>query len=263
MTDQKGIKAVFLAGGQGTRLSEETLLRPKPMVEIGDQPLLWHLLKIYSSHGINDFVVCAGYKSYMIKEYFINYVLHTSDITVDVRQNQVECHRKASEPWRITIVDTGHDTLTGGRLKRVRPYIGEGTFLMTYGDGLADIDISASLKFHRAHGRHATVTATHALGRFGALMIENDTEVLTFMEKPAGGDNWINGGFFVLEPEVFEYIADDQTAWEKEPLENLARDGQLRAFKHHGFWHPMDTLRDKNVLEHLWATGKAPWKIWE
>jgi glucose-1-phosphate cytidylyltransferase len=262
MTDLKGMKAVLLAGGLGTRLSEETLLRPKPMVEIGGQPILWHLIKIYSCHGINDFVICAGYKGYMIKEYFANYVLHTSDATIDIGKNHIECHRKASEQWRITIVDTGQDTMTGGRLKRARPYIGENTFLMTYGDGLADIDVSASIKFHRAHGRYATVTATHPLGRFGALMIANDTEVRTFTEKSVGNDNWINGGFFVLQPEVFKYIADDQTAWEKEPLENLARDEQLRAFKHHGFWHPMDTLRDKNVLEDLWATGKAAWKIW-
>jgi glucose-1-phosphate cytidylyltransferase len=254
--------AVILAGGLGTRISEETHLKPKPMIEIGGRPVLWHILKIYAAHGINDFVVCVGYKGYVIKEYFANYFLHMSDVTFDLKNNCMEVHEKHAEPWRVTIVDTGEETQTGGRLKRVRSYLKNETFCFTYGDGLADVDIRDSLEFHRAHGKHATITAVQPPGRYGALQIEEET-VRDFHEKPLGDGAWINGGFFVLEPSVIDRIADDATIWEREPMEGLAHDGQLVAYKHHGFWRPMDTLRDKSQLEELWLSGKAPWKVWD
>jgi len=254
------MKAVILAGGLGTRLSEETVMRPKPMVEIGGRPILWHILKIYSSHGINDFVICAGYKGYVIKEYFANYFLHMSDVTFDMKENRMEVHSKRSEPWRVTIVDTGDDTLTGGRLKRVAPYVDE-TFCMTYGDGVADVNITGGIEFHRKQGLKATLTAVQPSGRFGAIGLAAG-KVVNFQEKPQGDGAWINGGFFVLEPSIFDYIEDDDTSWEKTPLERLSKDGQLAAFEHNGFWQPMDTLRDKQLLERLWEERKAPWKTW-
>lgn len=256
------MKAVILAGGFGTRLSEETQLKPKPMVEIGGRPMLWHLLKLYSHHGINDFVICAGYKAYMIKEYFANYPLHMSDMTWDYRTNTVEVHQNHVEPWRVTVIDTGLDTMTGGRLKRVRHHLGGETFLMTYGDGLADIDIQASIRFHRDHGKMATVTATQPSGRFGRLAIGSDTKVSAFHEKPTGDGGWINGGFFVLEPEALDFIDGDSTIWEREPLEQLASRGELSAYKHSGFWMPMDTLRDKQSLEQKWEQADCPWRVW-
>jgi glucose-1-phosphate cytidylyltransferase len=254
------MKAVILAGGLGTRLSEETVTRPKPMVEIGARPILWHILKLYSAHGITDFVICAGYKGYIIKEYFANYFLHMSDVTFDMRENSMEVHEKRSEPWRVTIVDTGDDSMTGGRIKRIQPYI-DSTFCLTYGDGVSDVDIRASIDFHRAHGKLATLTAVQPSGRFGALNLEG-TCVSSFQEKPQGDGAWINGGFFVLEPGIFSFIQGDDCIWERGPMENLARQGQLEAFLHHGFWQPMDTLRDKLHLEELWQNGLAPWKIW-
>lgn len=254
------MKAVILAGGLGTRLSEETVSKPKPMVEIGGKPILWHILKIYSSHGVNDFVICAGYKGYVIKEYFANYFLHMSDVTFDMKENRMEVHSKRSEPWRVTIVDTGDDTLTGGRIKRVAPYL-DGTFCLTYGDGVGNVDIAASIEFHRQHGLQATLTAVQPSGRFGALKMEG-SKVASFQEKPQGDGAWINGGFFVLEPSVIDYIAGDESIWERDPLEGLARDGQLAAFEHRGFWQPMDTLRDKQLLEQLWEEKRAPWKTW-
>ncbi|QDS87756.1 Glucose-1-phosphate cytidylyltransferase [Rosistilla ulvae] len=256
------MKAVILAGGFGTRLSEETQLKPKPMVEIGGRPILWHLLKLYSHHGINDFVICAGYKAYLIKEYFANYPLHMSDMTWDYRTNTVEVHQNHVEPWRVTVIDTGLETMTGGRLKRIRQHVGDETFLMTYGDGLADIDIQASIRFHRAHGKLATVTATQPSGRFGRLAIGNDTRVSAFQEKPTGDGGWINGGFFVLEPETLDFIEGDLTIWEREPLEQLAMRGELSAYKHSGFWMPMDTLRDKQSLEQKWEELDCPWRVW-
>lgn len=257
------MKAVILAGGVGTRLSEETAVRPKPMVEIGDKPILWHVMKMYSSYGVNDFVICCGYMGYMIKEYFANYFLHMSDVTFDMRENRMEVHQKRVEPWHVTLVDTGENSMTGGRLKRVAEYIkGEQEFFFTYGDGVGDIDISATLDFHRAHGRVATLTATVPPGRFGALDIEAG-HVKNFKEKPGGDGALINGGFFVLSPRVLDYIVDDTTIWEQEPLINLANDGELMAYEHQGFWQPMDTLRDKRLLEKLWSTGKAPWKTWD
>jgi glucose-1-phosphate cytidylyltransferase len=256
------MKAVILAGGLGTRLSEETGVRPKPMAQIGDRPILWHIMKIYSHYGVNDFVICLGYKGYMIKEYFANYWLHNCDVTFDIANNQAELHNNKSEPWRVTLVDTGAETMTGGRLKRIAPYVSDGTFLMTYGDGVADLDIAALLEFHRSHGKEATVTAVQALARFGAMDVSVDEDVvLSFNEKPAG-DGWINGGFFVLEPSALDHILGDETSWEREPLESLARDGELVAYKHRGFWRPMDTLRDKTELSRLWASGDAPWKVW-
>ncbi|MBI2380959.1 MAG: glucose-1-phosphate cytidylyltransferase [Gammaproteobacteria bacterium] len=256
------MKAVILAGGLGTRISEESHLRPKPMVEIGGMPILWHLMKSYSAHGINEFVICLGYKGYAIKDFFANYFLHTSDVTFDMAQNQMEVHQNYSEPWRVTLVDTGLDTMTGGRLKRVGRYVErDEAFCFTYGDGLSDLDIAASLEFHRAHGRLATVTAVQPPGRYGALQREGDA-VRGFIEKPRGDGGWINGGFFVLSPKVLPYIRHDDTAWEAEPLERLAAEDQLRAYEHAGFWHPMDTLRDKNYLEQLWAGGDAPWRSW-
>jgi glucose-1-phosphate cytidylyltransferase len=256
------MKAVILAGGFGTRLSEETHLRPKPMIEIGGRPILWHILKIYSAHGIDEFVICCGYKGYAIKEYFANYFLHMSDVTFDMSTNAVEVHHRKAEPWRVTLVDTGDDTLTGGRLKRVADYLrGEDAFCFTYGDGLADIDIAREVAFHRGHGRLATVAAVLPPGRYGALERRGD-EVLGFREKPRGDGGRINGGFFVLSPQVLDWIEGDRTSWESAPMERLAAAGQLRAFDHDGFWQPMDTLRDKNHLEELWRAGKAPWKVW-
>lgn len=256
------MKAVILAGGLGTRISEETHLRPKPMIEIGGKPILWHILKIYSSHGVNDFIICCGYKGYIIKEYFQNYFLHMSDVTFDMQKNRMEVHREQAEPWRVTLIDTGEDTMTGGRLRRVGKYLrDEEAFCFTYGDGVSNVDISASIAFHKAHGKQATVTAVLPPGRFGVLSMEGDT-VKGFVEKPRGEGGFINGGFFVLSPQVLDLIDGDATSWEQEPMGKLARSDNLRAFEHHGFWQPMDTLREKNVLEDLWASGKAPWKTW-
>jgi glucose-1-phosphate cytidylyltransferase len=256
------MKAVILAGGLGTRLSEETIVKPKPMVEIGDKPILWHIMKNYSSYGINDFVICCGYKGYVIKEYFANYFLHTSDVTFDMENNKMEVHARNAEPWKVTLVNTGDETLTGGRLKRIRRYVeNEEIFCFTYGDGLSDVKIDKLIQFHKAHGKLATLTATQPPGRFGALNLSGQI-VNSFQEKPQGDGAWINGGFFVLSPSVIDYIEDDLTIWEKSPMERLARDGQLDAYLHHGFWHPMDTLRDKVYLEDLWRLGRAPWKTW-
>lgn len=254
-------KAVILAGGMGTRIAEETSTRPKPLIEIGGVPILWHIMKIFHSHGIKDFIVCLGYKGYMIKEYFSNYFLHQSDVTFDFTDNSVKYHNKRAEDWTITLVDTGQDTMTGGRIKRIGDYVGDEPFCLTYGDGVANIDIQALLKFHDGHGKMATITAVSPPGRFGALVLNSADEVECFQEKPDGELGWINGGFFVLSPNVLSYIEGDATIWEREPLERLARNGELAAYKHHGFWHPMDTLRDKQYLEQLWAT-KAPWKVW-
>lgn len=254
-------KAVILAGGLGTRLSEETETRPKPMVEIGGKPIIWHIMKIYSAHGVNDFVVCLGYKGYLLKEYFANYYLHQTDVTFDIAGNTMEVHHRRAEPWRVTLVDTGAETMTGGRLRRVAGYLGRETFCMTYGDGVADIDIRRLLDFHTAHGLLATLTAVRAPGRFGALELD-DGRVGAFREKPMGDGGWINGGFFVLSPAVMDYVTDDRTVWEQEPLERLACEGQLAAYRHDGFWQPMDTLRDKRHLDELWRTGRAPWKTW-
>ena len=257
------MKAVILAGGLGTRLSEETATRPKPMVEIGGKPILWHILKMYSYHGINDFVICCGYKGYVIKEYFANYFLHTSDVTFDMAHNRMEVHHKRAEPWKVTLVDTGDTSMTGGRLRRVADYVrDEEAFCFTYGDGVSDIDISASIAYHRAHGKAATLTATYPPGRFGALDIR-DGQVHSFQEKPRGDGALINGGFFVLSPKVLPYLENDATVWEREPLQRLAEDGELMSFQHDGFWQPMDTLRDKVYLEELWDSGKAPWKQWD
>ena len=255
------MKTVILAGGLGTRLSEETHLKPKPMVEIGGRPILWHILKIYSSHGINDFVICAGYKGYLIKEYFANYFLHMSDVTFDMSNNSMEVHQKNAEPWKITVVDTGDETMTGGRIKRVKDYIGDETFCCTYGDGVGDIDITALIDFHKRSGRLASLTGVQPPGRFGAIDLDKD-KVLSFQEKPQGDGSWINGGFFVLNPIVIDLIADDSTIWETEPLEQLAKQGELGIYKHQGFWRPMDTLRDRVELESLWDSQSAPWKIW-
>ncbi|MCZ4330199.1 glucose-1-phosphate cytidylyltransferase [Castellaniella denitrificans] len=256
------MKAVILAGGLGTRISEETHLKPKPMVEIGGKPILWHILKMYSHHGIQDFVICCGYKGYVIKEYFANYFLHMSDVTFDMSTNRMEVHQRHAEPWRVTLVDTGEDTLTGGRLRRVRDYVREEeAFCFTYGDGVSDVDIGASVRFHQRHGRLATVTAVQPPGRYGALRRDGDL-VAGFTEKPRGDGGLINGGFFVLSPKCLDRIESDQTSWEGEPLMSLARDGQLMAFEHNGFWQPMDTLREKNLLEDLWVSGQAPWKSW-
>ena len=254
------MKAVILAGGLGSRISEETIVRPKPMVELGGMPVLWHIMKIYSHHGIHDFVVCLGYKGYMIKEYFANYFLHMSDVTFDLRNNKLEVHQNLSEPWSVTLVDTGQSTQTGGRLKRVRKYI-DGTFCFTYGDGLSDVDITDLLAFHRQQGTQATLTAVQPPGRFGVIDFEEE-KIAAFQEKPPGDGGWVNGGFFVLEPEVIDRIEGDSTAWEREPLEGLAKAGQLSAYKHSGFWQPMDTLRDRTYLEGLWTSGQAPWKVW-
>jgi len=255
------MKAVILAGGLGTRISEESHLKPKPMIEVGGKPILWHIMKIYSSHGVNDFIVCLGYKGYIIKEYFSNYFLHMSDVTFDMRDNKMEIHQKFVEPWTITLVDTGEHTMTGGRLKRVRNYINGETFCLTYGDGVSDINITKLVNHHQSMKRLATVSAIQPPGRYGALIIENGS-VHHFQEKPEGDGAWINGGFFVLEPDVLEYIEGDTTKWEEHPLEKLASEGQLSAYKHKGFWQAMDTLRDKRNLEDLGATGKPPWKTW-
>jgi glucose-1-phosphate cytidylyltransferase len=257
------MKAVILAGGLGTRISEETHLKPKPMIEIGGRPILWHIMKIYSFHGVNDFIICCGYKGYIIKEYFANYFLHMSDVTFDMSTNQMKVHQKNAEPWRVTLVDTGDETQTGGRLKRVRDYLNdEGDFCFTYGDGLADIDITSQISFHRQHGKSATVTAVQPPGRYGAILSVG-TAVRGFQEKPPGDGAWINGGFFVLNPHVVDLIKGDGSSWEGEALETLAANSQLEAFEHRGFWQPMDTLRDKTHLENLWSSGNAPWKCWE
>jgi glucose-1-phosphate cytidylyltransferase len=257
------MKAVILAGGLGTRISEETHLKPKPMIEIGGRPILWHIMKIYSHHGIHDFIICCGYKGYLIKEYFANYFLHMSDVTFDMAQNVMEVHQRHAEPWKVTLVDTGDDTMTGGRLRRVAPYLGDDeTFCFTYGDGVSDVDISAMIAFHRERGRMATLAAVHPPGRFGALDIGADQRVLTFKEKPKGDGGTINGGFFILSRGVIDLLVDDNTVWEREPLETLAEQGQLSAYQHGGFWQPMDTLRDRTLLEQLWAQGRAPWKVW-
>lgn len=254
------MKAVILAGGLGTRLSEETVRVPKPLVEIGGWPIIWHIMKIYSHYGINDFVVCLGFKGYAIKEYFANFFLHRSNVTVDLSSGECQFHETNSEKWRVSLIDTGQDTMTGGRLKRVRPFLGAETFCLTYGDGVSNVDIAKLIAFHRSHRKLATVTAIQQSGRFGALDLGGNV-VKEIREKPPG-DSWINGGFFVLEPSVLDYIEDDSTIWERAPLEGLARDGQLQAFRHEGFWHPMDTLRDRTQLEEMWAQGRAPWKIW-
>lgn len=257
------MKAVILAGGLGTRLSEETDLKPKPMVEIGGKPILWHIMKTYSAHGVNDFIICCGYKGYIIKEYFANYFLHMSDVTFDMKDNSMKVHQNHAEPWKVTLVDTGENTMTGGRLKRVKDYVkDEEAFCFTYGDGVGDIDITQLIKFHKVHGKLATLTATRLPGRYGALKFGRDDSVERFQEKPQGDGSWINGGFFVLSPKVIERIDKDSITWESEPLNGLAKDGELIAFKHEGFWQPMDTLREKNLLNELWNSGGAPWKIW-
>ena len=256
------MKAVILAGGLGTRISEETSTRPKPMIEIGGKPILWHIMKTYSSHGIHDFVICCGYKGYVIKEYFANYFLHMSDVTFDMESNKMEVHQRSAEPWKVTLVDTGDETMTGGRLKRVSNYVkDEKSFCLTYGDGISNIDITKLIEFHEAQNVKATLTATIPPGRFGALKIESN-KVHAFQEKPEGDGAVINGGFFVLSPEVIDYITDDRTIWEQDPLQRLAEEGNLAAFHHYGFWQPVDTLRDKIYLEELWKSGKAPWKVW-
>ncbi len=256
------MKAVILAGGLGTRISEETHLKPKPMIEIGAKPILWHIMKMYSAHGVNDFVICCGYKGYVIKEYFANYFLHMSDVTFDMAHNRMEVHQQKAEPWRVTLVDTGEETLTGGRLRRVADYVGkEEAFCFTYGDGVSDIDISAEIAFHKRHGKLATVTAVQPPGRYGALHLDG-SNVSGFSEKPRGDGGLINGGFFILSPRCIDLIEGDKTSWEGAPLMRLAAEGQLMAFEHQGFWQPMDTLREKNLLEELWASGKAPWKVW-
>jgi glucose-1-phosphate cytidylyltransferase len=255
------MKAVILAGGKGTRISEESYLRPKPMIEIGGKPILWHIMKIYSAAGINDFVICCGYRGYVIKSYFANYFLHVCDVTFDIAKNRMDIHQNGGEPWKVTLVDTGADTMTGGRLKRVRQYLDREEFFFTYGDGLADLNVNSLLEYHRQKNVLATVTAVRPPGRFGALVM-NDRRVVSIREKPEGS-SWINGGFFVLSPDAIDYIEGDQTVWEVDPLERLAHEGMLAAYTHEGFWHPMDTLRDKNHLESLWNSGKAPWKMWE
>lgn len=257
------MKAVILAGGFGTRLSEETGVKPKPMVEIGGNPILWHIMKIYSAHGINDFIICLGYKGHIIKEYFASYALHRSDVTFNLRNGNMQVHRNNTEPWNVTLVDTGTKSMTGGRIKRVEPFVGDKTFCMTYGDGVSDIDIRTLVKFHRDEKSLVTLTAVKPPGRFGAFKMDaGQTKISSFKEKPKGDGAWINGGFFILEPEVFNYIEDDLTIWEQGPMEKLAAEGSLAAFKHTGFWHPMDTLRDKTTLEKLWESGTAPWKQW-
>jgi len=255
------MKVVLLAGGYGTRISEESHLKPKPMIEIGGKPILWHIMKIYSHYGLNDFIVCCGYKGYIIKEYFANYFLHMSDVTFDMKSNKMEIHQNSSEPWKVTLVDTGENTMTGGRIKRVQEYIGNEDFCLTYGDGVGNVNIKELIAFHKKHGGLATLTATQPPGRFGALNLVND-KVSSFQEKPEGDGNWINGGFFVLNSKVLDMISGDQTVWEKDPMEKLAQNGQLRAYLHPGFWQPMDSLRDKNHLEDLWQKGKAPWRVW-
>jgi glucose-1-phosphate cytidylyltransferase len=256
------MKCVILAGGLGTRISEETHLRPKPMVEVGGRPILWHIMKIYSAHGVNEFIICCGYKGYVIKEYFANYFLHVSDVSFDMRDNRMEVLQNKSEPWRVTLVDTGEKTMTGGRLKRVEQFVGKEDFCFTYGDGVSDLNVSDLIAFHRKSGKQATLTAIQPPGRYGALEM-SDTAVKGFQEKPIGEGGWVNGGFFVLSPKVFGLLSGDDTIWERDPLERLAKSGQLSAYKHSGFWQAMDTLRDKNHLEDLWEAGEAPWKVWE
>jgi glucose-1-phosphate cytidylyltransferase len=255
------MKLVILAGGAGTRISEESSIRPKPLIEIGGMPIIWHIMKIYSMHGIKDFVICCGYKGYLIKEYFSNYVLHTSDVTINLKKNTVKVHKKYSEDWNITLVNTGLHTQTGGRILRIKDYI-DSDFCLTYGDGLANINLNELINFHKKHKKYATMTAVQPLGRFGALNIDSDNTVQNFLEKPKGDGQWVNGGFFVLSKKIFNYIKGDESVWEKEPLENLAKDLNLKSFKHNNFWQPMDTLRDKKFLESLWNSKKAPWKIW-
>jgi glucose-1-phosphate cytidylyltransferase len=258
------MKIVILAGGLGTRLSEETDLKPKPMVEIGGKPILWHIMKIYSHYGFNDFVICCGYKGYHIKEYFTNYFLHQADVTIDLSKNSVSVHRSNAEPWKITLVDTGINSMTGGRIKRIEPFVLNEQFMLTYGDGVSNVNISNLLDFHNKSKKYATLTAVQPSGKFGAININNDGNVLSFHEKPKGDGSWVNGGFFVLEPPIFNYIKEgDSTIWEQAPLENLAKDNQLNSFKHTGFWKPMDTLRDKSELENFWNAGNAAWKIWK
>ncbi len=256
------MKAVILAGGLGTRLSEETQLRPKPMVEIGGKPILWHVMKIYAAHGVTDFVICLGYKGYFIKEYFANYFLHMSNVTFDMSNNSMEIHNNNSEPWKVTLVDTGDQTMTGGRIKRIRPFVGDEDFCCTYGDGVGDVDITALLQLHQRRGTWATLTATQPPGRFGAVEMDGE-KVISFQEKPVGDGGWINGGFFVLSAKVFDLIDGDNAVWEREPMQRLAHLGQLSVYRHQGFWQPMDTLRDKQHLEELWQTGRAPWKVWQ
>ena len=262
------MKAVILAGGKGTRLAEETSVRPKPLVEIGGYPILWHIMKIYSAHGVNDFIICLGYKGNLIKKFFSDYFLYTSDVTFDMANNSMEVHRNHAEPWRVSLIDTGKDTMSGGRLRRIRDHLNDGDFCFTYGDGVGDVDITASIAFHRAHGRHATVTAVRPPARFGAMELDggngdgNGGRVRRFQEKPEGETGWINGGFFVLKPDAIDYVDGDDTPWERAPLERLAAEGQLMAFRHDRFWHPMDTLRDREHLDRLWAGGAAPWKAW-
>lgn len=255
------MKTVILAGGLGSRISEESIIRPKPMIEIGGRPILWHIMKIYSAHGLTEFVICLGYKGYLVKEYFANYFLHMSDVTFDMASNRMEVHQKHAEPWKVTLVDTGESTMTGGRLKRIQEYIGDETFCATYGDGVSDVDITRLIDFHRKQGTLATLTAIQPPGRFGALQFDRSL-ITSFQEKPTGEGGWINGGFFVLSPKVFDLIEGDQTIWERAPMERLASTGQLSAYRHDGFWQPMDTLRDKMHLEELWAAGKAPWMVW-
>lgn len=257
------MKVVILAGGFGTRISEESHLKPKPMIEIGERPIIWHIMKLYSHYGFNDFIICLGYKGYIIKEYFANYFLHQSDITIDLNKNNVETHDSKAEPWKVTLVDTGLNTLTGGRLKRVRKYLENESFMLTYGDGISDINIKALIEFHRKNKKFSTITAVQPPGRFGALSLDDKNDVISFHEKPEGDNAWINGGFFVLEPQALDYIEGDDTLWEKQPLEKLANDKQLTAYKHYGFWKPMDTLRDKVELENLWSSVKPPWKVWK
>jgi len=257
------MKVVLLAGGLGTRLSEETGVRPKPMVEIGGMPILWHIMKIYSAHGFNDFIICLGYKGYMIKEYFANYFLHKSDVTIDLSNNSVEVHDSQAEPWKITLVDTGNESMTGGRIKRIEPYVNNERFMLTYGDGVGNINIADLVNYHNKGGQLCTVTSVQPSGRFGALDLSPENDVKSFLEKPKGDGSWINGGYFVCEPEVFSYIKKgDQTVWEKEPMENIAQDGKMKAYKHDGFWRPMDTLKDKHDLNDMWDSNNAPWKIW-
>jgi glucose-1-phosphate cytidylyltransferase len=257
------MKVVILAGGLGTRLSEETTIRPKPMVEIGGRPILWHIMKIYSHFGFHDFIVCLGYKGYLIKEYFANYTLHMSDVTIDIKNNRTTTHHNLSEPWKISLIDTGDTTMTGGRVKRIQPYVGDEPFMLTYGDGVSDVHIGDLLRFHAKKKKIGTITTIRPPGRFGAVQIQQDDTITSFLEKPQGDGGYINGGFFVFEPALFDYLSDDATILERDPLESLARSGQLAAFRHNGFWYAMDTLRDKNYLETEWATGKAPWKLWK
>jgi glucose-1-phosphate cytidylyltransferase len=256
------MKVVILAGGLGTRLSEETDLKPKPMVEIGEYPIIWHIMKIYSHFGFNDFIICLGYKGYVIKEYFANYFLHKADVEIDIQKNQIKYLNSARESWKISLIDTGLNTMTGGRIKRLAKYLDNKTFMLTYGDGLSDVNITNLLKFHQDHQKMATVTAVQPAGRFGSLAIRPEDNISSFVEKPPGDNSWINGGFFVLEPEVIDYIGGDETVWEMEPLEKISQNRQLVAYKHRGFWHSMDTLRDKNYLNQIWKSGKAPWKVW-